>query len=412
MFLSCSLVFLVAFNIQRAYHGGRGVIAASRSRSANNSEQHATDSERRQRHNHRGHNKGADMSGTITGYKGFDKEMKCRGFQFEVGQTYTHEGTVQACSSGFHSCENPFDVWSYYGPSNSVYCEIEASGEISRHDSDSKIASASITIKATLSLPQFIGRAVDWIIAACAVAPLDSGNAAQIGSSGNAAQIGSSGDAAQIGSSGYRAQIGSSGDAAQIGSSGNAAQIGSSGDAAQIGSSGDAAQIGSSGNAAKIGSSGNAAKIGSSGYRAQIGSSGYRAQIGSSGDAAQIGSSGDAAKIGSSGYRAQIGSSGYRAQIGSSGDAAKIGSSGYAAKIGSSGNAAQIEASGAGSVVAAIGDDSAASAGPGGWIVLAAYDAKGKVVCVKAAKVGGPEGVEANVLYRLTQTGNFLKVKE
>jgi hypothetical protein len=227
-----------------------------------------------------------------TYYKGFNADWTCRGFQFEVGQTYTHDGPVNACESGFHACENPWDVWSYYGPCDVRYAEVLLSGDTHKDgDNDSKIAAASITISAELSAGAFVKKCVDWIIEKTRGKD-ESGYSAQIGSSGNYAQIGSSGDYAQIGSSGYSARIGSSGYSAQIGSSGDYAKIGSSGDYAQIGSSGDYAQIGSSGDYAQIGSSGDYAQIGSSGYSAQIGSSGNSARIKASGENSVISSAG------------------------------------------------------------------------------------------------------------------------
>ena len=83
----------------------------------------------------------------ITAFKGFDKNIQCRGYQFEIGKTHTHEGEVEACSSGFHSCENPLDVLNYYplisdDGSLNRFASVKASGTISRHDGDSKIASA------------------------------------------------------------------------------------------------------------------------------------------------------------------------------------------------------------------------------------------------------------------------------
>ncbi len=101
---------------------------------------------------------------TVITFKGFDQKLQCRGFQFEMGKTYTHKGKVEACSSGFHACECPFDVFGYYSPANSRYAVTESFGTIDREeDGDTKIASASITITAELTLPQFIQRGIDWI---------------------------------------------------------------------------------------------------------------------------------------------------------------------------------------------------------------------------------------------------------
>ena len=227
----------------------------------------------------------------IKSYKGFDKNLKCRDFQYEIGKEYEMDGEIKVCSRGFHACESPFDVFDHYTMIDSRFCEVEQDGNISKEDRGTKICSSKIKIKAELKLADMINLGVEWLKEI--TSPKKMKTSIKDNSSGNDAQIGSSGNGAKIGSSGYGAQIGSSGYGAKIGSSGNGAKIGSSGNDAKIGSSGYGAQIGSSGNGAKIGSSGNGAKIGSSGYGAQIGSSGYGAKIGSFGNGAKIDSTGE-----------------------------------------------------------------------------------------------------------------------
>ena len=352
------------------------------------------------------------MEKKIIAYKGFDKNLKCRGFQYEVGKEYEMSGRIACCERGFHACESPLEVFDHYDMLNSRFAEVEQTGEIDKEENTTKVCSSKIKIKAELNLAEIVKFGVEWIKDVTSPSKLkketdlnDNGN--------NYAQIGSSGYSAQIGSSGDYAKIGSSGDYAKIGSSGYSAKIGSSGYSAKIGSSGNSAQIGSSGDYAKIGSSGYYAKIGSSGDYAQIGSSGDYAKIGSSGDYAKIGSSGYSAKIGSSGYSAKIGSSGNSAQIGSSGDYAKIGSSGYYAKIGSSGESAQIESTGNHSVVMAAGNNSIAKAKIGSWITLAEWNYVDDVwtpICVKTEKVDG-ERIKADTFYKLVN-GEFKEVEE
>ena len=296
----------------------------------------------------------------ITSYKGFDKNMQCRGFQYEVGKEYEMDGEIKCCNRGFHACKSPMEVWDYYDMLSSRFAEVEQSGKIDEEEKSTKVCSSHIKIKAELKLADIINIGVEWL--------KDITSPSKVKTDG---ALNDNGDRKK--------------------------QIGSSGDSAQIGSSGDSAQIGSSGDYAKIGSSGDYAKIGSSGDSAQIGSSGDSAQIGSSGDYAKIGSSGDYAQIGSSGDYAQIGSSGDYAQIGSSGDYAKIGSTGED------------------SVIMCAGDNSKAKAKVGSWITLAEWkwsDDKNRdvPVCVKTEYVDGVN-IKADTWYQL-KNGKFVEVTE
>ena len=182
----------------------------------------------------------------IKSYKGFDKNLKCRDFQYEIGKEYEMDGEIKVCNRGFHACESPFDVFDHYTMIDSRFCEVEQDGNISKEDRGTKICSSKIKIKAELKLADMINLGVEWLKEITSPEKIktsikdnSSGNGAQIGSSGNDAQIGSSGNGAKIGSSGNDAQIGSSGNGAQIGSSGYGAKIGSSGYGAKIDSTGE-----------------------------------------------------------------------------------------------------------------------------------------------------------------------------
>ena len=200
----------------------------------------------------------------VKAYKGFNKHMQCtpngKIFQYEIGKEYK-EDEADLCHCGFHACENPLDVLSYYNNIDDKFCEVELDEIDPNRNRDSKICGKKIKIGIEIGFLGLFKAGIEWIKNKTIFTKEDfeklpSGYGAKIGSSGDGAQIGSSGDDAQIGSSGYGAQIGSSGDGAKIGSSGYGAQIGSSGDDAKIGSSGDGAKIGSSGYGAQIGSSG------------------------------------------------------------------------------------------------------------------------------------------------------------
>ncbi len=105
-------------------------------------------------------------SKTIKAFKGFNKDLTCRNFQYKEGETYTHEGKAVKCTNqGFHSCTYPLDVFNYYPPASSVFHVVEAAGDIdSEEEGDSKISSSQITVKEGLSLNDLISSAVSYII--------------------------------------------------------------------------------------------------------------------------------------------------------------------------------------------------------------------------------------------------------
>ena len=155
----------------------------------------------------------------ITSYKAFDKNMQCRGFQYEVGKEYEMDGEVKCCNRGFHACKSPMEVWDYYDMLNSRYAEVEQSGKIEKEENSTKVCSSRIKIKAELKLADIINIGVEWLKDITSPSKVKADGV--LNDNGNRRkQIGSSGDSAQIGSSGYSAKIGSSGDYAKIDSTG------------------------------------------------------------------------------------------------------------------------------------------------------------------------------------------------
>ena len=153
----------------------------------------------------------------IIAYKGFDKDFKCRGFQYEVGKTYEMDGNIACCNRGFHACESPMEVLDHYDMLSSRFAEVEQSGKIDKEADSTKTCSSRIKIKAELKLADIINLGVEWLKEITSPSKIEANNTindgyyAQIGSSGYSAQIGSSGYYAKIGSSGYYAKIDSIG---------------------------------------------------------------------------------------------------------------------------------------------------------------------------------------------------------
>ena len=106
-----------------------------------------------------------DNENIIHSYKGFDKDLKCRGFAYEIGKDYEQHGSVKCCENGFHACEFPLDVFNYYAPGgNSRYCTVTQSGVTDKKGGDSKVASSKIHIETEIGLDGIIKAGVKFIL--------------------------------------------------------------------------------------------------------------------------------------------------------------------------------------------------------------------------------------------------------
>ena len=169
----------------------------------------------------------------MKGYKGFDKDFKCKDLQYEVGKTFTHTGEVLLCSSGLHFCENPLDVLRYYQPATSRYAEVEAEGVSENKEDDSKRVSSSLHVKAEITLSALIGIGVKFLLNKTTTVPT-SGNYSHAATSGNYSPAATSGNyspAATSGDSSPAATSGDSSPAATAGKESIAASLGREGKA-------------------------------------------------------------------------------------------------------------------------------------------------------------------------------------
>ena len=148
-------------------------------------------------------------------YKGFDKDLKCRGFQYESGKEYEEE-KAKLCERGAHACENPLDTFRYYRPGESRYCEVELEDNGDRSGIDTKVCGKRIRIGAEIGVKGVIQAGVRFVFDKCESATEnhasgDLGNAAASGWRGNAAASGGRGNAAASGERGTAVATGEQG---------------------------------------------------------------------------------------------------------------------------------------------------------------------------------------------------------
>ncbi|ECK0289472.1 hypothetical protein FQR56_09570 [Salmonella enterica] len=297
------------------------------------------------------------MTKEIVTFKGFNKDLKCRDFQFAIGETFHHDGKVEACGSGFHACECPFDVFSYYPPAESRYAETISFGITdSEEGGDTKIASSSITIKDELTLPQFIQRGIEWIWS-----KIDKSLEQQI-MCGNRSAATNTGDWSA---------------ATNTGDCSAATNTGSWSAATNTGSWSAATNTGSCSAATNTGSWSAATNTGSCSAATNTGN---RSAATNTGDCSAATNTGDWSAATNTGNRSAATNTGNRSAA---------------------------EVSGSQSVAAAFGIEGKARASEGGAIVLCYRDEDGELIHIRASKVG-ENGIMPNTWYQLNEDGEFV----
>jgi hypothetical protein len=147
----------------------------------------------------------------IKGFKGFTKDLKCQGYQYEVGKAFEMDDEPILCQQGFHFCENPMDVFTYYAPGDNRYCEVEGDGATVKHggvDGDSKVAAQKIRIGAEIGLRGMIEAGVKFVFEKSSVsrdAQTTTGYGANAATTGYGANAATTGDGANAATTGYRA---------------------------------------------------------------------------------------------------------------------------------------------------------------------------------------------------------------
>lgn len=94
-------------------------------------------------------------------FKGFNKDLTCRGYQYEEGKEF-HTERAECCDTGFHACEYPLDCFGYYDPAHSVFHEVELSGEMDKSRDNTKVCATDIKIGARLSIAGLVKMAIDF----------------------------------------------------------------------------------------------------------------------------------------------------------------------------------------------------------------------------------------------------------
>ncbi|EGG6306006.1 hypothetical protein IDR64_004483 [Salmonella enterica subsp. enterica serovar Give] len=343
------------------------------------------------------------MTKEIVTFKGFNKDLKCRDFQFKIGKTFHHDGKVEACGSGFHACECPFDVFSYYPPAESRYAETISFGVIDREEiGDTKIASASITIKAELTLPQFIQRGIEWIWS-----KIDKSLEQQI-MTGNQSAATNTGDWSAATNTGYQSAATNIGDRSAATNTGDRSAATNTGDRSAATNTGDWSAATNTGYQSAATNTGYQSAATNTGDWSAATNTGYQSAATNTGYQSAATNTGYQSAATNTGDRSAATNTGDWSAATNTGDRSAATNTGYQSAATNTGDRSAAEVSGSQSVAASLGIEGKARASEGGAIVLCYRDEDGELIHIRASKVG-ENGIMPNTWYQLDKDGEFVE---
>ncbi|EPD8950711.1 DUF7666 domain-containing protein [Salmonella enterica subsp. enterica serovar Hadar] len=334
------------------------------------------------------------MTKEIVTFKGFNKDLKCRGFQFAIGETFHHDGKVEACGSGFHACECPFDVFSYYPPAESRYAETISFGITdSEEGGDTKIASSSITIKDELTLPQFIQRGIEWIWS-----KIDKSLEQQI-------MCGSWSAATNTGN---RSAATNTGDCSAATNTGDWSAATNTGDCSAATNTGDWSAATNTGDRSAATNTGDCSAATNTGDWSAATNTGDCSAATNTGDCSAATNTGDWSAATNTGDCSAATNTGDWSAATNTGDCSAATNTGDCSAATNTGDLSAAEVSGSQSVAASLGIEGKARASEGGAIVLCYRDEDGELIHIRASKVG-ENGIMPDIWYQLNEDGEFVE---
>ena len=265
-------------------------------------------------------------------YKGFDKDLKCRDFQYEIGKTY-EEPTAELCEKGFHACEYPLDVFGYYAPGDmSRYCEVDLDEVIDKKNSeDSKRCGKKIAVKAEIGIAGLVKAAVEYTMEKAI--PEKSEHA--------------TGDYSAASVTGLRSAVSATGWLSAASATGDYSAVSATGLLSAASATGDYSAVSATGLRSAVSATG---------LRSAVSATGWRSAASATGD-----------------YSA-VSATGWRSAASATGDYSAVSATGWLSAASATGDYSAVSATGEESVAAALGIESKAKGVLGCWIVLAEWE--------------------------------------